>query len=398
MSDLDLLIEYKGGYFTPEMTKGELGELINYFNSYLQESLKLWQISGPLGLSTTFQDTKFAFLGNRAPDCFVYRKEQSNFIGMSIGYPLILADTYFALMSHPEVLPEIGEGETEDGWKLETGLPETGAAKHLDLPPTDDLQQAGFFRIPRNSERRHYAIELTLDALTFLLYHELAHIFRGHLYSHCQATGFSFLDESEMLLPESAFGFDATVGENSLTVGELVQFFEIDADAVAADILMYEKAPMDFPESTGRFEEVVARLNRALLAISVLFIITGTPRSLTDYRNSKYPHPRTRYQLAFINSMSSIIQLLKLPDDEQSLPELYRLFAPSFNSIKIIRSKLYWGSSVDRTSKKMDEAFKEDLSNRLEFHKSVNERLFVEKSRSTLAPLDRKDDSTTATL
>ncbi|MDQ3329617.1 MAG: hypothetical protein M3552_03020 [Planctomycetota bacterium] len=390
MADLDLLIRSKGGRFALEKAKGELGELVGYFHGYLQETLELWQTSGPLVLSAAFRDTTFAFLSERALDCFVYPGGRGNFVGMSVGYPLILANTCFALLAHPEVLPEVGNTGAETRWSPEAVLPKTQSAKQLDLS-TDDLRQAGFFRLPRDPERLRYATDLTLDALTFLLYHEIAHIFRGHMHVHRQATGFSFLDESEALLPTSAFGFDVPVGEASVTAGELTQFFEIDADAVAADTLMYEKAPMDFPESAGRFEEIVARLNRALVAVAILFMTTATPRSLTQYRTSKYPHPRTRYQLAFVFATSTVIRLLKLPDHDRSLPELRRLLAPAIGAIKTIRARLNWADSI---GDEPDEAFAADFDDRHAFHGRIQDRLFVGKS--TLAPLDGGGDPTPA--
>lgn len=383
MADLDLLIRYKGGRFALETAKGELGVLVAYFHEYLQKSLKLWQTSGPLDLSAAFRDATLAFLAKRTMDCFVYPTGRGNFVGMTVGYPLVLADTCFALLAHPEVLPEVGKAEAETGWGPEAVLPRIRSAKQLDLRPTDDLRRAGFFRLPRDPERLRYATELTLDALTFLLYHEIAHIFRGHLYAHRQATGLSFLDESETILPTSAFGFDVPVGEASVTAGELAQFFEIDADAVAADTLIYEKAPMDFPESAGRFEEVVARLNRALVAVAVLFLTMATPRGLTEYRTSKYPHPRTRYQLAFVFATSTVMRLLKLPDHDPGLPELRRLLAPAIGAIKTIRARLNW---ADRTGEEPDEAFAADFEDRHAFHARIQDRLFIGKS--TLAPLD----------
>lgn len=380
MTELDKLIRAKGGLFAPQMVLGELGKLLSYFHEYLHKSLELWQVSGPLDLSEAFRATEFSFLGKRDLHCFVFH----NFIGMSIGYPIILANNFFALLAHPEFLPEVGNASSEYGWGSVSVLPETRSANQLELPPSDDLQGVGFFRLPRDPDRMRYATEMTLDALTFLLYHEIAHIFRGHLYVHKQATGFSFLDESESVLPKSAFGFDIPMEGGPIAAGELAQFFEIDADAVAADTLVYEKAPMDFPDSTGRMEEVVARLNRALVAISVLFLTAATPHSLKQYRNRSHPHPLTRHRLAFVFAASSVMRLLKLPDQDTSMSELRRLLAPAIGAIKNIHERLCWARSI---AQEPEGAFATDFDDRYAFYNRIQDRLFVGKS--TLAPLDR---------
>jgi len=369
---------------------GQLRALLDHFHNYLDKTLDLWKSHGPLDLSSPFRDTTWSLLGEEAPKAFVCPNGEGSFIGLSVGYPLILFDLCTALLSNPDVFPEVGDVSVEAPWDAPPPPARFQAARQTHLESTDDLRTSGFWRIPNDPARRQFAMEMTLDALTFLLYHEVAHVFRGHLHVYRQPGGHQFLDEAAAEpAPPAALGFHQ-VGDVTLTGLELRQFFELDADAVAADILMYEKAPMDFPDKAGELDLVLGRVNRALAAVSVLFLMMAPPRRLAEYATRWYPHPLVRQQLAATVAVSSIMKLLKVSGPDGGLAELRGHLKPALVSIgRIGRTimPLLWPDCKEEPA-----AVTASVDERRAFYDRLSRALFVD--RSTLAPIDRPDAGT----
>ncbi len=136
--------------------------------------------------------------------------------------------------------------------------------------------------------------ELAIAALRWIFNHEFAHCLRGHC----------------LFVPD---GFERTLYEaSSFHPGfdnDLARFFELDADAVATDILI-----RTFSESVlDTLEKKEIWLAQALFGIGLVFLLLDSRQSsLEAYIESSHPHPFVRLQLAIHHAHATANEQLGL--------------------------------------------------------------------------------------
>src|SRR5258706_2733842 len=145
------------------------------------------------------------------------------YIGMYTGTTSLLYDVFYRMLSHPNILPQIGNAAEE---RIRQPFHSEGFSQNY-----NDLlasRGAGGGRLadvmPNDPHRRYYAEKLAIYAFDFLVLHELGHIRHGH----CQVArdhGINFI--SELLLSARS---DALSTEQKM----ILQAMEMDADAYAA--------------------------------------------------------------------------------------------------------------------------------------------------------------------
>lgn len=106
-------------------------------------------------------------------------------IGLCLGQPLITANLFSSLLSHPEILPNVGNSSAETF---------RGA-----FDPTqrsvDVFAVAAAITSPKDPVRADYALKLGWIARYFIVEHEFYHLFNGHIDWLNKTTNFNALGE-----------------------------------------------------------------------------------------------------------------------------------------------------------------------------------------------------------
>ncbi|BAR58817.1 hypothetical protein NK6_5659 [Bradyrhizobium diazoefficiens] len=155
---------------------------------------------------------RFGFVNNGSFNAFATLCENTDIIGMNLGLLINLNNLFLAMMSHPEILPKVGNPGVEqpklyDPTKAARGIYAAAAETPL-LSPNDPV-------------RKDYAQKLSWIGRSFILEHEFCHLFNGHvdwLQNHTKSALFDEIGAS--LIP----------GLSSLDR----QTFEMDADCYGA--------------------------------------------------------------------------------------------------------------------------------------------------------------------
>jgi hypothetical protein len=160
----------------------------------------------------------FGFVNNGSFNAFATIDGQSDIIGMHLGLLFILNNLFFAMLSHPAILPKVGNASAEQPKAYDPNLSTVeivaAAEESARLRPNDSI-------------RDDYAQKLSWIARTFILEHELCHLFNGHvdwLNKHTKQSLFGEIGAS--LIP----------GLSSLNL----QTLEMDADCYGASHVTLE--------------------------------------------------------------------------------------------------------------------------------------------------------------
>lgn len=162
----------------------------------------------------------FALLNSTHLGAFAYTsigsetQEKFDFIGLNIGTPAILLSNFYKILCSPHSFVGYGENEKEDQER----------AIHFLSRITDPEKD---FVPPLCPVRREYAALMTQLSLDFVLFHESAHLYHGHL------DWLQYHRKGELSSIDSFTDFP--VPAKDLTS----QFFEVDADDCALQLTLF---------------------------------------------------------------------------------------------------------------------------------------------------------------
>lgn len=171
-----------------------------------------------------------------------------DFIGVNLGTPLLLRHVFMRLLAHPNFLPDIGDPSKEE--------PPPALGK---LPK--EINEMGRPIQPKDSARRLYAQFMYEASMGYLLFHEIAHLYNGHVGYCCNKYSLTALGErptQNLPLPL-----------NSLTI----QAMEMDADSFAMGRAVQNVLNLA-SSSTGLERELVStkEAHLKLLGVSVYML------------------------------------------------------------------------------------------------------------------------------
>lgn len=224
----------------------------------------------------------FDFINNPRLNAFAAVADRVFLVGFNQG-TLLNIETFFSLLlSHPKVLPHIGNPEREVLWfKSLANCPwHDTLAKIYAAADTESVPPAMF---PVDPDRKLAAVRLTILAMDFLFYHEIGHLANGHM---------ELIDDDELpiVLAEAAGGLRATLDPLDS------QALELNADTHAAATIVGEcfALPEVFPESYS-FSDLTEFVESFVLAVIAIFMMFDAfPRGLSQYRGASHPHPAVR--------------------------------------------------------------------------------------------------------
>jgi hypothetical protein len=242
----------------------------------------------------------FGYLDYGGLDAFADFEAPYGFVGMYRGSILLLKDMFQRMLSHPMVLPWIGNAAAE---VLDGGLAD-GLSENI-----DDVQRARKMRgvnpyppIPKDPVRQAFSRVVSQFALDFLSIHELAHLSLGH----CE-----YLKGNRRLPLRTARALATTLTEAQST---FLQAMEMGADNAAAGFtmrLLFRKAALT-PEVQSFFSTIEQKLFVWSFAIAGLFRLWKIEQlDIKAARFGDHPPVAMRFAMAF-NTAKLVLQQLNL--------------------------------------------------------------------------------------
>jgi hypothetical protein len=234
-------------------------------------------------------------------NAYAFKSEDFYFIGLNAGSVLVIEDAFSTLLSHPSVLPEVGNvsAEAKAFDEIPAGFPIVNALSLND--PVATGRRCNRYA-PKDPIRWHYAQCLTNCALDFLMRHELGHILYGHV-DYLERTG------QRALLPELDLESESPLST------DVLQMMELQADSFASECYASLLGnPRLFNTISFMLQKglTLAELIRGkLFSIAILFRLFAQVESRADYsrldatsplrpvtRLEEKSHPRsvTRFQ------------------------------------------------------------------------------------------------------
>jgi hypothetical protein len=218
-------------------------------------------------------------------------------IGINVGAGYVLMSLFDNMLSDPECLSHIGDPSIETPHK---NFDPEGSEINL----SDPLVRTRAYE-PKCPIRAQCATSLSNAAFYFLFFHELGHVFNGHIKWLEQTCGFNSLGER---------GASAIPGLNSLDL----QTLEMDADASACgSILMWvlraeknlKNGGPRFPMDTGLGAPIDA-IFLLIIAIHALFRIFSDEELTTEEELFKYDHPPAMFRQQYM--AATFLEIIKI--------------------------------------------------------------------------------------
>lgn len=248
--------------------------------------------SAELAQQGTIVNTHFDFVDSPDINAVAGKSDSLYLIGVNFGTLESLIGVPNALLSWPEVLPQIGDasGERPEVFDL------AGIIGVTWQPRSDRVNENGRrLLLPRDPTRRQAAICMTLMAMDFVFAHELGHILAGHL---------DFLGSQGL-----ALRMNEKRSESAALSVPLFHALEIEADLDAGSMLassVLERLLIgnDFAEI---FDEktFLTLWIFTVLVLFHLFDLAGSP--VEAYQGKEHPHPEHRLLFA-LTSLSAMAE------------------------------------------------------------------------------------------
>jgi hypothetical protein len=320
----------------------------------------------------------FDYVDNDFAQAFASVSDGFGLIGMFRGAVLAPHDMFHRMLSHPHVLPSLGNASAE------RVLPEhaDGISQYFDETLTV-RRAAGGSEHPTGASdptRLAFADTLNRNAFDFLFTHELAHITHGHCEYLNSARGIPFMLELQ-----------ATKGTQAIISDPLTrQAIEMDADALGVSYslgqvlqtLSQEPRPTPFP-----WPEYPTLEEQALFcwcfAISGTFYLWGMNVGVDDFSDI-HPPTHMRHQMA----RATALEVLKRQKPEL-LPTYLKIVTHAF--FALLRSAELIGSVLTAEEQRtlamaaVDESQSEHVGKILAQWKTIRPEL-MKFSRVNLAP------------
>ncbi len=215
-------------------------------------------------------------------NAFASSRNGVNLVACFTGAFTNITSFFTLLLSHPEVLPSVGNASDEKRW-IRSLRHCNWSSSWSDVLANIDVYQTPPPSFPIDPTRKLFAHRLSILAMDFLFFHEIGHLVNGHL---------------ELLRGSAELGAleEASFTEGSSLIPLDYQALELNADSHAVIAMTPELLAL--PEvlpPTSTFEtgsEAIESLVLAMLSVFILFDRTAS--SLKRYDSARHPHPAVR--------------------------------------------------------------------------------------------------------
>lgn len=159
----DQMVKSRGGIFVTD--DQQINFKLNYYKTEAVHMLRRMK----------FPVIDIFFVNNPNFNALATINKHVDFIGVNLGTIFILEDLFYRMMSHPDIMPSIGEAKSEKEKKIYN--PKIVNAEELLIAKPYEEQI-----YPQDQTRYWYAISLAKSAFLYMILHELGHLFLGHLH------------------------------------------------------------------------------------------------------------------------------------------------------------------------------------------------------------------------
>jgi hypothetical protein len=214
----DNIFAERGGIFNPELFKGDIATKdLDFYNGLKSSILKI--VKEKIKPSyPNLPEIHFEFIFNNSLNAAATKYEGEYYVGINIGAFFLIYDMFNKMFSTKSILSGIGNNENENDDKkiLSCYMSSEGIT-------FDENDFARSISLPKDLIRREYARQYTAWAMHFLVFHECAHIIRGHVDFVATKKNKNFWNE-----------FDYSSSPN-LYDSSFFQTLEMDADSFATN-------------------------------------------------------------------------------------------------------------------------------------------------------------------
>ncbi|MBD8548024.1 hypothetical protein [Sphingomonas sp. CFBP 8760] len=278
MSDLQDYIDNNGGLHSPDDSVIPIIELLK--RSVASRVAQGQRNGGPMKLTVLVVNSMTA---NAAAGS----DEESDYIFLSNGVLTLLPNLFRALLSHPDILPHIGDPTR--------CTPFVSSRSASDL---GDDATGWTVPFPEDPPRQRLHAKLSFLALQYVFLHEFAHIYNGHTDWLRDHGKLSLISEVAVPSIEKFSGIDR-------------QTIEWDADSSAIQMLLEHVlqpkvdhvdgiSRWDIPDGNG-FGTMREGIYACILACQVIHMLYETFEAipLDDITDAEHPHPAARQHEVF---------------------------------------------------------------------------------------------------
>ena len=234
------------------------------------------------------------------------------FIGINSGVHLIFFDLFTKLFSSKHNLPQLGISSVEADENFEL-------SRILNNGISFDTLR-GPFVLPRDSKRRLYAMQYFYFALDFMLLHEIAHIYLGHV-------GFINNKLHQEVWSEISYENNLTNNDDSA----LSQSFEIEADIFATvNFFLATEGLITNPNTLPIVQKEIFKstqifLEHWIFAIYCQFRIFDF-KSIDIQSARKFSHPPTTVRIySIIFTLQTLLQKSQILQAQKIILGLYEV-------------------------------------------------------------------------
>lgn len=295
--------------------------------------LRYWDYAKKLRMKPLYtrylKQFHFDFIERQSLNAIASSRDEVGLVACHSGSFDNIASFFTLLLSHPKVLPGVGDPSREKDWILSLKDCDWSASWSAILENID-MRETPPPNYPIDPDRALFAHSLAILAMDFLFFHEIGHLVGGHL---------EFLrgDAKVGGLEEVAFN-----ARSRLTPLDY-QALELNADSHAVVTMTREwfMLPDILPES-WTFTTATEAIESLVLAMLSLFIMFDrTASSVKYYDSARHPHPAVR----LANVFHGTCQLAKRHGPE-TLKKTESAWALGFDRAFQMCSRLGVGASV----------------------------------------------------
>ncbi len=255
-------------------------------------------------LLRSFPKIHYDFVDNNEINAFATKVQDNYVIGVHKATMIILFDLFSKMLSHPEILIEIGNINEETEYTIKTDY-----YTNLKSMFNKDFDLSKI-RNPVNIERQLYAWHLTTLALDFIFEHELSHSMFGHVDYLADLFGINSFSEFQQFSPKDSLLLD-------------LQTLEMDADSTALTRCSnWAIGSVNHPKKMQAATHIFYKDNYQALS-DLSFAVYNTIRLFGDgdYKNftpGKSSHPNPRVRQMMINATFEAIIRINHPEIDHS--------------------------------------------------------------------------------
>jgi hypothetical protein len=262
----------------------------------------------------------FDYVNNQCVNAYAAADAGFTLIGCNVGTPIAFLKLYETLLSHPQILPEVGDPSNDPIWEADL------SGKDL-RDGLADIFPPGVQRITSDSTRARFIHHCTQFAMDFVYWHEIFHVLCGYI---------GYLGERG----GQAAGLAEVDGRRELSTVTR-QALEMDADMHAAILTggIWLKEPLR-PELP--FRDAEEALRSWAFALAIVFLVFDQSNSpVRDYRHAEHPHPAIRAGIA-LNSLASFARR-SVPHQEAVIDRAWEKSAQDCKDLtRLLKLRLAW--------------------------------------------------------